>query len=148
MDNKGLIVSSDAILALIVVFILLATVTNISGDKSGSFIQQVVMAKNAQDAMELMATYKNISTNKTVLELMADQLIKNGNQRSGMDDAGQIASEFLDKTLSGSNYNLIEINKLNGTTIASNADVNQASNVSVASRSFGEYTFKLYTWNN
>ncbi|AXV37786.1 MAG: hypothetical protein CIT01_06020 [Methanobacterium sp. BRmetb2] len=147
MDNKGLIVSSDAILALIVVFILLATVTNISGDKSGSFIQQVVMAKNAQDAMELMATYKNISTNKTVLELMADQLIKNGNQRSGMDDAGQIASEFLDKTLSGSNYNLIEINKLNGTPLASNADMNNADNISSASRTCGEYIFKLYIWD-
>ena len=147
MDNKGLIVSSDAILSLIVIFILFATITNISGDKSGSITQQGVMAKNAQDTMELMASYKNISTNKTVIELMADQLIKSGNEKSGVDSAGQIASLFLDKTLTGSNYNLIEINMLNGTTIASNADINQADNISSASRSYGEYTFKLYIWN-
>lgn len=148
MDDKGFIVTLDALLSLIVVFILLATVTNISADKSSTSMQDLTMAKNVHDTMELMANYKDISTNKTVIELMVEELEKSSNQNSGVDNAGQIAGYFLNKTLTGNNYNLIEINKLNGTTIASNADVNQASNVSVASKSFGEYTFKLYIWNN
>ncbi|MDI6644016.1 MAG: hypothetical protein QME14_03075 [Methanobacteriaceae archaeon] len=146
MDDKGFIVTSDALISLIVIFILLATVNNISADKSCSSIQDVVMAKNAQDTMELMACYKYF-TDKTLIELMVEQLEKSDNQKSGVDNAGKIAGEFLNKTLIGYNYNLIEINKLNGTTIASNADFNQASNVSVASRICGEYKFKLYIWN-
>ena len=148
MDDKGFIVTSDALLSLIVVFILLATVTNINADKSVSSMQDMVMAKKVQDTMELMANYKDISTNKTLIDLMVEELEKNSNQKSGIDNAGQIAGEFLNKTLIGYKYNLIEVNKLNGTTLASNANINQANNISVASRSCAGYTFKLYAWNN
>ncbi|MGC9517325.1 MAG: hypothetical protein ACP5C3_06485 [Methanomicrobiales archaeon] len=146
MDNRGIIITSDSIFSLIIIFIILATVTNISANKSGSQLD-LLMTNKAQDTMELMVNYRDVSTNKTIIETVATELKISNNQKSGISNAGKVVGEFLNKTLDSTNYNLIEVNKLNGTIIASNADINQAKNISTAIRSYGGYTFRLYLWD-
>jgi hypothetical protein len=57
-----------------------------------------------------------------------------------------VADFYLNKTLGNMKYNLTEISQLNGKTIASNADMENADNLVIGVRNYGNYTFKLYIW--
>ena len=145
MDNRGFIFTFDAILALIPVFIVLMAVSSVG---QGDLIlpsQQIRLAHQGQDSMDQMAQYRN--SDGIVLEEIVMVLKANHNSAAGIDAAGKIAGEFLDKNLPGMSYKLIELNQLNGTTITSHGDMADAKNVAVGSRSYGNYSFQLYVWD-
>ncbi len=145
MDNKGFIFTFDAILALIPVFIVLMAVSSV--DQGGLILpsQQVRLIHQAQDTLDLMAQYRN--SEGTLIEEMVVLLKANHNNAHGIDTAGEIIGPFLDKNLPGMNYKLIELNQLNGATIASHGNMENAKNVAVGSRNYGNYSFQLYVWD-
>jgi hypothetical protein len=135
----------EAVIALIPLFIVLAAIVNMSGDFTTS--QQIRIAQDAQDTLEIMAQYRNGTNPETVLQTMAMFLMINQNNKTGLSASGLIAGSFLNQTLRGMKYNITEVNQLDGTTIASNANMADAENIAVSSRSFGNYVFKLYVWD-
>lgn len=137
MDEKGLIFTSDAVLALIPVFIIIAVVANVSD--SGSVSKQVRYIQDAQDTLEIM-------TSSYVLQNTASILALNNNSEEGIKEAGKIAGPYLNKTLGNSKYSLMEISELNK-TITSRGDIKEARDISVGFKSYGNYTFKLCVWN-
>ena len=145
MDNKGFIFTLDAVLALIPVFLVLIAV---SGASQGNLIQpsqQVRLSHQAQDTLDAMAQYRN--GGETLLEEIVMVLKSNNNDVSGVDAARKIAGAFLNKTLPGANYELIELNQLNGETIVSKGVRDKAQNVAVGTKNYGNYCFKLYVWD-
>lgn len=142
-DNKGFIFSLDAVLALIPVFIVLMAV---SGVDQGSLVlpsQQIRLSNQAQDTMDAMAQYPSID--KSLIEEMVTVLKVNNNDA---DTAKEVVHEFLNRTLPGRNYKLVELNQLNGDTIISKGNMDDAQNVAVGSRSYGNYSFRLYVWDS
>lgn len=146
MDKKGFLFTFDAIIALISVFIVIMAVS--SADQGGLILpsQQVRLSQQAQDTLDLMAQYRN--SDITILEEIALILMTNNNNGTGITEAGKIASAFLDKNLPGVNYQLVEINQLNGTIITSKGNMQNAGNVAVGSRNHGNYCFKLFVWDS
>lgn len=145
MDNKGFIFTLDAVFALIPVFIVLIAV---SGAGQGNLIQpsqQVRLGHQAQDTIDAMAQYQ--TGDETLLEEIVIVLESNKNDASGVDAAGKLAGAFLNKTLPAANYELTEINQLNGKTIASKGKMDNTQNVAVGSKTYGKYSFKLYVWD-
>ena len=145
MDNKGFIFTLDAVLALIPVFLVIIAV---SGASQGNLIQpsqQVRLSHQAQDTLDAMAQYRN--GGETLLEEIVMVLKSNNNDVSGVDAARKIAGAFLNKTLPGANYELIELNQLNGETIVSKGVRDKAQNVAVGTKNYGNYCFKLYVWD-
>lgn len=146
MDNKGFIFTLDAVLALIPVFIVLMAV---SGVDQGSLIlpsQQIRLAHQAQDTLDAMSQYH--TSESTLIEEMVMVLEANNNDVAGVDAAGELASAYLDNNLQGLNYKLIELNQLDGATIISKGEINNAPNVAVGSKNYGDYCFKLYVWDS
>jgi len=145
MDSRGIIFSIDAALALIPLLILF---TAVAGSSNLSFTgDHVRINHDAQDTLETMANYKLAGYKSTVLQNVTDTLKKYNNSPEGVDLSGQIADSYLNKSLSGSKYILIEINQLKGTVIASNADIDDGTNIAVGIRNYGDYTFKLFIWD-
>ena len=142
MDNKGIIFSIDAAVALIPLFILLAAVTHFSVPFTSDHIQ---INHDAQDTLETMANYK-LDDESTILQNITDTLIKNNNNPEGISLAGQTAGSYLNKALGNSKYTLTEVNYLKGGIIASNSDMKNADNAAVGVRNYGNYTFMLYMW--
>lgn len=70
MDNKGFILTLDAVLTLIPVFIIIFTVTNISETEMSSSSDHIHELQNAQDILETMATDSN-SMNSNLFQEMA-----------------------------------------------------------------------------
>lgn len=145
MDNKGLIFTLDAVLALIPIFIIIVSVANISDSGLIYPSQQVHFIENAQDTLEIMSTNQN-GLNSNVLQNMANILAANNNSELGIQEAGKLAGFYLNKTIINSKYSLIETNQLNK-TIISTGDMKDANNISVGFKSCKNYIFKLYIWN-
>ena len=144
-DDKGFIFTIDAFLALIPIFILLMAISSMN---QGDLIlpsQQVRLSNQAQDALDVMAQY-HISES-TLIEEMVKILEVNGTGTSGVDSAGALAHAYLKDNLPGMNYELVEMNQLNGKTITSNGTMNESSNVAVGTKNYGNYSFKLYIWD-
>lgn len=140
MDDKGLIFTLDAVLALIPVFIILTAVAYISTDFSAPS-HQIRVSNNAQDILETMSTYKNSPADITSLESITEAL-----NTENYDLASQIASLYFNKTIGNLKYNLTEVNQLN-TTIAANDDMKNGQNIAIGVKNYGAYTFKLYIWD-
>lgn len=146
MDNKGFIFTVDAVLALIPVFIVLVTVCGVD---QGSLIlpsQQVRLNHQAQDALDSMSHYN--STQNTLIERMVIVLEKDNNGQAGVHAAGDLARAYLDNDLRGMEYKLVELNHLDGATIISKGDIDNAQNVAVGSKNYDGYSFKLYMWDS
>ena len=144
-DNKGFIFTLDAVLALIPVFIVLMAV---SGVDQGNLIlpsQQIRLSNQAQDTLDAMAQYPN--TDNSLLEEMVMVLKANNNDGAGVNAAKDVVRGFMNKTLPGRNYKLVELNQLNGDTIISRGDMDDAQNVAVGLKNYGNYSFKLYVWD-
>ena len=141
MDDKGLIFTVDAALALIPIFIVLTTIASLGDDYLTFSSQQIRISHDAHDTLETMATYVAGTEGTSTLEDVRSELMKNNTTK-----AGAIAGKYLNNTLKGTKYNLTEIRQLN-TTIVSNANMASANNTAVAVRNFGDYTFRLYIWD-
>ncbi len=144
MDDNGFIFTLDAVLALIPVFIVLMAV---SGVDQGSLIlpsQQIRLSHQAQDTLDAMAQYH--TSESTLIEEMVMVLKANNNDATGITGAGKLAGAYLDDNLPGMNYELVELNHLNGETIISKGNMDNAPNVAVGTKNYGDYCFKLYVW--
>lgn len=140
MDKKGLIFTLDSALALVPVIIVIVAVMNIGYSGLTPSSKHLRSVHNAQDTLEIMATNQN-SLNYSIIQKMAAAL--SVNEQSGIEDCGNIAGTYLNKTLGNTKYCLMEINRINR-TIASNADMKNASKISVGFKSCEGYVFKLY----
>lgn len=146
MDEKGFTFTFDAVLALIPVFILLVTINTAGSGNFGFSSDQVRLSHQAQDSMDLMAQYQG-SAGVTVIDEIVSTLEANNKNSAGIQAAGDIAGQFLDKNLPGKKYKLVELKELNGVTIVSNGEITNAKNIATASRSYGNYSFVLYVWD-
>jgi len=145
MNEKGLIFTLDAVLALIPVFIIIAAVANVSVSGLAYSSKQVRYIQDAQDTLEIMTANQN-GLNSNVLQNIASILALSNNSERGVQEAGKIAGPYLNKTLGNSKYSLMEISRLNK-SIASRGNITNAADISVGFKSSGKYIFKLYVWN-
>lgn len=141
MDDKGFIFTLDAVLALIPIFIVLATVAHLSDDNLMFQSQEIRISHDAQDTLEAMANYKAGISQTTVLQNVTESLMANNKAA-----AANAAQSYFNKTLGNANYNFTEINQIN-TTIIAKGNMANATNTAVGVRSYGNYTFKLYIWD-
>ena len=143
-DVKGIFFSIDAGLALIPILIILLTVSNTNIDYTHIYQEKTCFHK-AQDSAELMALYKG-PDNQTILEKISMTLSENTDPRMGVESARNIADPFLKKTLGRMNSRLVEVNYLEGREITSSGSFEEAGDVAVAVKCYGNYLYKLYVW--
>jgi hypothetical protein len=146
MDQKGLLASSDAILGLIVVMIILGTINSMVNVHFPNPSQELGLSHDAQDAMGLMVSENGQNVSDPILCKVAQTLEENNNTHESVAMAGIIAGQFLNITLGTVKYNLTETKQLKGATIACNGDMSMAKNVDSATRTWGNYSFSLYVW--
>lgn len=145
MDYKGFILTFDAFMALIPVFIILSLVAGVNQGQLTLISQQVRLNHQAQDSLDLMAQYRNPS-GETILEEITYILESNNNNASGVESASQISSEFLNKFMPGVKYKFVELKQLGGISLAANGEIDDAKNVAVGWRSYRNYIYQLYVW--
>jgi nuclear transport factor 2 (NTF2) superfamily protein len=124
--------------------ILLLTVASINIDYYHGYLEKKYFHE-VQDSAELMAQY-NGPEDQTVLEEVSMALSENPDPRNGVASARKIVDPFLKKTLGSMKYRFVEMKYLKGKEIASRGKFEDAKDVGVAVKCYGNYIFKLYVW--
>ena len=143
-DDNGIFFSIDTGLALIPVLILLFTLGNINIEYSHTNCENRYF-QSAQDSAELMAQHYE-PDDGTILEKVSNALSESSDSNKGVESARRILDPFLKKNLGRMNYRIVELKHLKGREIASKGNYDNAEDVGVAVKGYGDYLFKLYVW--
>ena len=143
-DKKGNFYIFDAILALILVLIAIFIVNTVISTPDPSYSDTAKDFKTSQDIMETLSGKINF-TDRTFIENISTILKDGKNSKASIREVSGICKEKFD-SMNFKNYRFSETNTLDNQILASKGDYALASNISVASRSYGEYSYTLSLW--
>lgn len=144
LDNKGSFYIMDAVLAiflLLVVFLIVNTAISMS---SSDYSYESRDIRTAQDVMELLSGKIDFTDNTFIGEI-STVLEEGKNSKESVSRVSDISKNRLD-SYNIKNYMFCENNVLDGKVLASRGDYKNAEGASVASRTYGEYSYTLSVW--
>ncbi|MBQ8018202.1 MAG: hypothetical protein IJ258_08895 [Methanobrevibacter sp.] len=144
LDNKGSFYIMDAILAVVLLLIVFLVVNTAITMPAHDYSYESKDIKDAQDIMELLSGKIDFNDN-TFLGVISD-ILKNGkNSKESVSRVSEISKDKLN-SYNLKNYMLTENNILKGKVLASKGDYKKATNVDVATRTYGDYSYTLSLW--
>lgn len=141
-DEKGYFYIIDAFLAIVILLIAILMVNSIISAPNPSYSSDSHDFKSAQDTMELLSAKVNF-TDRVFIEDISNILNENHNSKHSIREVSKLCHEKFEK-LGLKNYQFRENNVLGGKVLASSGALGE--DVSIASRSYGEYSYTLYIW--
>ena len=144
LDEKGNFFIIDAILSIILLLIVLLAFNSALSLYDSSYSSEVKESKNAQDIMEILSGKINY-TDRTFIGDISEILRDNGNSKESVSEVSKLSEDKLN-TLKLENYRFSETNVLDDKVLASSGDYSKANDVSVAIRTYGDYSYTLSIW--
>ena len=144
LDDKGYFYIIDAILAvmlLLMVFLIVNAAISIPSPDYSYDSKDII---KAQDMMEMLSGNVNF-TDQTFLGEISEILKENENSKESVRDVSKLCRDKLE-SFNIKNYRFSETNVLKGKVLASSGDYSKASDVLVATRNYGDYSYTLSTW--
>ena len=143
-DESGSLYIADAIIALSILFVAMLMLNTLISIPNPTYSDNAHDSKNAQDIMEILSGKVDFN-DKTFLSEITAILKDNKNSKKSVRQVSEICKIKLN-SYKLTNYKFCENNKLKGKVLASSGNFNNAHEVSVASMSYGEYSYTLYVW--
>lgn len=145
LGKNGFISLFDALLSILLIFVILIAFNFISTMDIPSLSEQSRDIKTAQDVMELMSMDLD-GKDYSIIEEISYTLNKSKNSKVSQSEVSNKLKLFLDQYFTGFNYSFVENNQLSGKELISSGDKFDASNLTVASRNYGNYSYTIYVW--
>lgn len=143
-DEKGSFYIMDAMLAVVLVLTVFLIVNTTISIPNPDYSLEVRDFKTSHDIMEILGGKVNF-TDTSFLGEISEILKSNRNSKKSIRQVCEISkSKFEDLNIE--NYRFSETNVLKNEVLASSGDYSKAQNVSVATRSYGDYSYTLYVW--
>lgn len=143
-DECGSLYIVDALLALSILFIVLLMLNTIITLPYPSYSQTSHDFNTAQDIMEILSGKVDFE-DKTFLGEITEILKDNEDSDDSVRKVSAICkSKFREFNLT--DFKFVESNHLDSKVLASSGTQSGDSNVSVATRSYGDYSYTLYIW--
>lgn len=144
LDDKGYFYIIDAILAVMLLLVVFLVVNAVISIPSPDYSYDSRDITKSQDAMEILSGKVNF-TDQTFLCRISVILKDNDNSKESIREVSKLCKHELD-SFSIENYRFSENNVLKGKVLASSGDYSRASEISVATRDYGDYSYSLSTW--
>ena len=146
-DNNGFVSLIDALLSIFILFLVLIAFNMMIDIDIPSLSEENNDFKTGQDIMEIMSS-KVDGRDHTLIERISYILSSNNNSISSKRKVKALLDDFFSIYLGNDNqyhhYAFAESRQLNGEVLSSNGDYESAKTVNVASRNYGNYSYKLY----
>ena len=144
LDEKGSLYIIDAILAIILLIGVFLVVNSAISIETPDYSPD---SKNIVSAQELMETLsgKVSFQDQTFLGEISKILNDNDNSKESIREVSQICRDKFE-TFNLENYQFSENNVLDGKVLASSGDYSEADDVTVATRTYGDYSYTLSVW--
>lgn len=144
LDNKGSFYLIDAILAVVLLLIVFLAINTTVTMPTHEYSYESRDIRTAQDVMELLSGRIDFQDKSFISEISG--ILKEGeNSKESIREVSKISRDRLD-SYDLENYRLVESNVLNDEVLALKGNYDDAENVSVATRTYGDYSFTLSTW--
>ena len=144
LDNKGSFYLIDAILAVVLLLIVFLAINATVTMPTHEYSYETRDIRTAQDVMELLSGRIDFQDKSFISEISG--ILKEGeNSKESVREVSKISRDRLD-SYDLENYRLAESNVLNDEVLALKGNYDDAENVSVATRTYGDYSFTLSTW--
>lgn len=141
-DEKGYFYIIDAFLAIVILLIAISMVNTVISNLNPTYSDDSKDFNLAQDTMEILSRKINL-TDRIFIEDISKILEENHNSKRSVKEVSKLCSEKF-KKLGIKNYQFREDNVLGGKVLASSGTIGE--DVSIASRSYGDYSYTLYVW--
>ena len=146
-DNNGFVSLIDALLSIFILFMVLIAFNMMIDIDIPSLSEENNDFKTGQDIMEIMSS-KVDGRDYTLIERISYILSSNNNSIGSKRKVKALLDDFFSIYLGNDNQNhhyaFAESSQLNGEILSSNGDYESAKTVNVASRNYGNYSYKLY----
>ncbi|MBQ7927208.1 MAG: hypothetical protein IJ287_00460 [Methanobrevibacter sp.] len=143
-DNTGSLYIIEAILAIIVLLIAILVVNTVISVPSPDYSYEAHDLASAQDIMSSLSGKIDFD-DQTFLGQISTILKEKKNSKKSIREVSEICQNKLDD-FKLTNYKFCENNKLKGKVLAYRGNDNNAKEVSVATREYGDYSYTLYVW--
>ena len=143
-DNTGSLYIIEAILAITVLLIAILVVNTVISIPSPDYSYESHDLVSAQDIMSSLSGKIDFE-DQNFLGQISTILKEKKNSKKSISEVSEICQNKLDgfKVI---NYKFCENNKLKGKVLAYRGNDNNAKEVSVATREYGDYSYTLYVW--
>ena len=144
LDNKGSLYLMDAVMAIFLLLTVFLIVNTAITMPTSDYSYENKDIKTAQDIMELLSGKIDFNDGTFISEIST--ILEYGkNSKESQRQVSEISKDKLN-SYNLKNYCFKENNILKGQVLASNGDLNKASDVDVATRTYGGYSYTLYVW--
>ncbi len=144
LDEKGNFFIIDAVLAVVLLLTVVMVFNMVISLPESHYSSEIKDSKSAQDIMQILSG-KIDFTDSTFIEDISVILKENENSKESVSEVSEKCEDRF-KSLNLKNYRFIETNVLDGKVLASSGDYSDAEDVSVATRTYGEYSYTLSVW--
>lgn len=144
LDNKGSFYIFDAILAIILLLIVFSVVNIAVTIPAYDYSYETKDIRTAQDIMELLSGKIDYDDSSFIGEISA--ILEEGkNSKESVREVSEVSEDKLN-SFNIENYKFCESNVLKDKTLALKGDYSNAKSLSVATRTYGDYSYTLYVW--
>ena len=144
LDDKGSFYIVEAVLAIFLLLIVFLVVNATISIPNHDYSYESKDIRAAQDIMESLSGKIDFN-DKTFLGEISDMLKEGKNSKESIREVSRISKNKLE-SYNIENYRFSEINILNDEVLASKGDYSKSTDVSVATRTYGEYSYALSVW--
>lgn len=144
LDEKGNFFIIETILAIILLLFVFLVFNYIVSIPNPNYSSEIKDSKTAEDIMEILSGKINF-TDMTFIGEISEILKKNDNSEESINEVSKLCKDRF-KSLNIKNYRFSETNILDDESLASKGDYSKATNVSVATRTYGDYSYTLSVW--
>lgn len=134
--------------ALIVIFLVLTCVLFLNSvvvTPNPSLSQKADNFNKAQDIMEALSGKVNF-TDETFLSEISNILSDRWDKNKAIEEVSELTKSKFEELGLKDNYKFVEVNEFNGATLLDSGNYDSAENISIASRNYGDYCYRLYVW--
>ena len=144
LDEKGNFFIIDAVIAVILLLVIFLAFNSAISLQDSSYSNEIKDSKNAQDIMEILSG-KIDYADRTFIGDISEILKDNKNSKESISEVSKLSKDKF-STLKLKNYRFSETNVLDDKVLASSGDYSNANDVSVAIRTYGDYSYTLSIW--
>ncbi|MBR5954262.1 MAG: hypothetical protein IK021_02410 [Methanobrevibacter sp.] len=144
LDEKGNFLIIETILVILLLLIVIFAFNSVILSYNSDYSTEIKNSMSAQDIMEILDGKINF-TDQSFLGEISAILKENKNSKESIEEVSE-ACDIKFNTFKLKNYRFSETNILKNQLLSGNGDYSKAEDVSVATRSHGDYSYTLSVW--
>lgn len=144
-NERGYVAVFEALMVIFLVLTCVLFLNSVVVTSNPSLSQKADNFNKAQDIMEALSGKVNF-TDETFLSEISNILSDRWDKNKAIQEVSKLAKAKFEELGLKDNYKFVEVNEFNGATLLSSGNYDSAENISIASRNYGDYCYRLYVW--